>query len=87
MVFLAITTNGLNDLLRVAATIKASVWCGADTITEADYANHQHQNLSRFSYALGDRDESILADAVQTINEHHPGEVIWIEGASVAHPG
>jgi hypothetical protein len=82
MVFLAITKNGLNDALRTAAEIDAAVWCGVDAISEGDYSNRQHKNLSRFDYELGNRDGAALADAIQTINEHHPGEVVWIEGAN-----
>src|SRR2546422_445664 len=54
MVFLAITPSGLTDALR-AARADDAIWCGSDTITEADYARLKHPNLSRFIYELGDR--------------------------------
>lgn len=82
MVYLAITRNGLAEALRIAAAINGVVWCGADAISEADYANSQHQNLSRFNYELGNRDKAALADAMQSITEHHPGSVVWVEGGN-----
>jgi len=79
MVFLAITPAGLADALRAAKTDDA-VWCGSDAITEAEYAALKQPNLSRFIYELGDRD--LIADAIGTIEEHHPGQSIWVEAAS-----
>lgn len=79
MVFLAITPTGLAEALR-AAKADDAVWCGTDAITEADYAMLKHPNVSRFIYALGDRE--MITDAVGTVEEHHPGQTIWIEAAS-----
>lgn len=79
MVYLAITPVGLADALR-AAKAHDAVWCGSDAITEADYAKLAHPNLSRFIYELGDR--KLIADAVSTIEEHHPAQTIWVEAAS-----
>lgn len=79
MVFLAITPAGLADALRAASTDDA-IWCGSGAITEADYATLKQPNLSRFIYDLGDR--RLIDDAIGTIEEHHPGQTIWIEAAS-----
>jgi len=79
MVFLAITPAGLADALR-AARADDAIWCGSDAITEADYATLKQPNLSRFIYELGDR--RLLDDAIGTVEEHHPGQTIWVEAAS-----
>jgi hypothetical protein len=79
MVFLAITPAGLADALRVAKMDDA-VWCGSDAITDADYATLKHPNLSRFIHKLGDR--ALVARAIGTIEEHHPGQSIWVETAA-----
>lgn len=79
MVFLAITPTGLSSALRVANADDA-IWCGTEAITEADYAALKHPNLSRFIYELGDRE--LVADAIGTIEEHHPGQTIWGEASS-----
>ena len=80
MIFLAITSTGLAQALR-AATENASVWCGSDAISEADYAARQWPNLSRFAYSLEDR--VLIDDAVSTIEEHHPGQTVWVEATAV----
>ena len=79
MVFLAITPQGLANALELAQANSSSVWCGSDAIGEAEYANRHVTNLSRFIYPLSGQPNSVIADAVDTISEHHPGETIWVE--------
>ena len=76
MIFLAITPSGLTEALRVASATDA-IWCGSDAISEKEYEASTAKNLSRFTYELGDRE--LIDDALNTIEEHHPGQTIWIE--------
>ncbi|MDR3016060.1 hypothetical protein [Delftia acidovorans] len=80
MIFLAITSTGLAQALS-AATEKDAVWCGSDAISEADYAARQWPKLSRFTDSLEDR--VLIDDAVSTIEEHHPGQTVWVEASSL----
>jgi hypothetical protein len=79
MVFLAITPAGLRQALEVAATNSASVWCGSDAITEAEYKALSAPDLSRFTYSLLDASANDLARAIDTIQEHHPDQTVWVE--------
>lgn len=81
MVYLAITSEGLRHALRAAEKSAAPIWCGADAISEADFENLECTSLTRFSYPLGGESNEVLACAVETIQEHHPGETVWIEHA------
>ena len=54
-----------------------ALWCGGDAISEEDYTALEDVNLSRFVYSLGDR--SMVDEALATIQEHHPGQIIWVE--------
>jgi hypothetical protein len=78
MVFLAITPEGLVESIRIAAG-QAAVWCGSDAITEAEFNTLKEKNITRFTYSLRDADEETIARAVATIEEHHPGQHIWVE--------
>lgn len=82
MVFLAITSDGLARAIQIATVTGDAVWCGADAITASEYAQRKGPSLSRFNYDLQSGDASMMQDALQTIEEHHPGETVWIEGAS-----
>ena len=76
MIFLAITTQGLEKALEVATGGNHRIWCGSDAISEAD---DLVKRVSRFNYALSGVDKNILEGALETIKEHHPGQTIWIE--------
>ena len=78
MVFVAVSSAGLAEALRRAASDDA-VWCGSDTISEAEYAAVRRPGLTRFNYSLADLE---LDDgAIATVEEHHPGQTIWVEAA------
>ena len=78
MVFVAVTSAGLAEAPRRAAGDDA-IWCGSDTISEAKYVALKRPRLSRFDYSLADLE---LNDGViATVEEHHPGETIWVEAA------
>jgi len=79
MVFLALTPAGLADVLRKRGEMADAVWCGADAISEADYVALGSMNVSRFNYSLQGQTDDVLAGAIDTIEEHHPGEVVWVE--------
>ena len=78
MVFVAVTPVGLAEALRLAAGDDA-IWCGSDAISDSEYKALERPGLSRFNYSLAD---SKVADrAIATVEEHHPGQTIWVEAA------
>jgi methylmalonyl-CoA mutase cobalamin-binding subunit len=79
MVFLALTPAGLVEALRVRGNKANAVWCGSDAISEADYAALEDVNVSRFIYPLQWEASDVLAGAIDTIEQHHPGETVWVE--------
>jgi hypothetical protein len=36
-------------------------------------------NVTRYTYSFADTDKATIQDALATIEEHHPGERVWIE--------
>lgn len=79
MVYLAITSQGLQHALRAVEKCAAPIWCGSDAISESEFEKLECTSLTRFSYPLGGEGHEVLAGAVETIQEHHPGESVWIE--------
>lgn len=81
MVFIAVTPAGLAEVLR-RATSEDSIWCSSDAISESEHAAMKQPGLTRFNYSLADLE---LDDgAIATVEEHHPGQSIWVEAASRA---
>ena len=75
----ALTPAGLKEAFRLAAGGAASVGCGADAISEAECRALTVRNVSRFIYPLGGEPPDVLAGASETIEEHHPNEIVWVE--------
>jgi hypothetical protein len=79
MVFLAISRKGLAEALQLTCSGGGAVWCGSNAISEDEDRARADGNLSRFVYPIDGSDATALADALRTIEEHHPGERIWVE--------
>jgi hypothetical protein len=80
MVFLALSGDGLAEALCIASSEGGAVWCGADALSEEQFASSGAKRLTRFTYSLQDADAEVLAEALATIREHHPRERVWVEG-------
>jgi len=78
MVFVAVTPAGLAEALR-RATSDEAIWCGSDTISEAEYVAMKRPGLTRFKHSLADLE--LNDGAIATVEEHHPGQTIWVEAA------
>lgn len=79
MIFLALTAAGLAEAIALAKERPFPIWCGSDAIAEKEYDELVGVDLSRFSYPLAAAPASVIADALETISEHHPGQSIWVE--------
>lgn len=82
MVFLALTESGLKSALSLAEKECHPVWCGSNAISEEAYAALNWNKLSRFNYDLSAADPEVIADALDTIAQHHPDSVVWVEASS-----
>jgi len=80
MVFLALTAKGLSDALQVAADPERAIWCGAEAISPDEFQSRKVPGLTRFDYSPGASERESIARALDTIEQHHPGETVWIEG-------
>ena len=81
MVYLALTALGLQEILEFADAANTHVWCSADALSHAEFAKLERANVTRFTCAVPDGDKASIQAALATIEEHHPGERVWIEGA------
>ena len=79
MVYLALTPRGLREILDSSEATKTSVWCSADALSEAEFKKLERGNVTRFTYSLTDAEQATIQSALATIEEHHPGERVWIE--------
>ena len=79
MVFLAITPTGLKEAMQSRSDKSTPIWCGSDAISEEDYGLLRGENVTRFIYPLSGVNSDLLGDAIDTIEQHHPDQTIWVE--------
>ena len=80
MVFLAITKSGLDAYLALDASSDA-LWVGAEVLADDEMAALRESgvDVSDFNYRIEPHEHEVIAGAVETIKEHHPGHVVWVE--------
>ena len=83
MVYLALTPQGLQEILEASEAANTSVWCGADALSETEFEKLERGNVTRFSYSFKNVDKATIECALSTIEDHHPGERIWIESVLI----
>ena len=71
MVYLALTPQGLRDVLNASEATKIPIWCGADALSEAEFEKLERGNITRFNYSFADAHITTIQDALATIEEHH----------------
>jgi hypothetical protein len=80
MVYLVLTSQGLKEILNTPEAAKMPMWCGANVLSESEYVKLQRNNVTRFTYSFANCDNATIQRALSTIEEHHPGERIRVEG-------
>lgn len=81
MVYLALDRTSALEAIACAKAGNCSVWVGSDAISEEEHRQFGSEGLklTRFNYPLAGAGENVIEDAVATVEEHHPGEVIWVQ--------
>ena len=81
MVLFAIERQAALEALELAQKVGIEIWLGADAIGDDECKTFREAGIkiSRFSYSLADATSEEIASCLETIEEHHPGESIWIQ--------
>lgn len=60
---------------------KSPIWVSGGVLTEEELLNLRSNGIeiTNFSYKIDPFDREKVFDAVSIIEEHHPGERIWVE--------
>jgi hypothetical protein len=80
MVFFAITRKGYESY-RALAHAGGALWVAAEVLSDNELAELREAgvDVSDFDYTICPEENEVIAGAVETIKEHHPGEVLWVE--------
>ena len=82
MVFFALTRAGCDEFLRLdGASPGSALWVNKDVLSSAELARLRASGASvtNFTRVIDICDSVSVDEAVATIKEHHPHEVVWVE--------
>jgi len=81
MVFFAITRKGFESYL-VLKNAAGALWLGANILSDDELVELRKSgiNVSVFNYAIEPNEIGVIAEAIETIKEHHPEQPLWVEG-------
>jgi hypothetical protein len=81
LVFFALTKHGLTEIFDLTKGKSASIWVNQGLLDAAELNRLRSEgfNLTDFAYWIDPSDEPYVREAVETIREHHPNQVLYIE--------
>jgi len=87
MVYLVIDPATAGEVIEVAQKIGSAVWVGSDAMSHNEHYRIAASgvNLTRFEYPLSGVSAEVIAEALATVAEHHPGESIWVQHMPINH--
>jgi hypothetical protein len=81
VVFFVLSRKGFEDYLAVKDKLVAPLWISAGVISQSELESLRYSgaDVTDFNYAIDLSENEFIDDAIETIKEHHPGEVIWVQ--------
>jgi len=81
VVYLVLTKDGVAQTIALARATGAAVWSGADTVSTEEHLRLCSEGVKHtlFDYTLADATPEEVKDALSTIVEHHPNELVWVQ--------
>ena len=81
MVYLVLRRTALSEAIRAARQTGCAIWmrCDVTTAEERSRLESDGLNLTIFTYPLSNATREVLVDALGTVVEHHPREIVWVQ--------
>ena len=79
MVFFAMTRSAFESYMRLAEA-SAALWVSAGVLSAQELASLRVQGMAitDFDHVIAADDPAAVQGALDTIQEHHPGQVVWV---------
>ena len=77
--FFAMTRSAFESYMQLAQA-HAALWVSAGVLSKQELAALRAQGMAitDFDHAIAADDPAAVQDALDTIQEHHPGQVVWV---------
>lgn len=86
MIYLVTTRKSYDQLAASSAWPPAALWVSFGVLEPSELTELRASGISvtAFTKPIDSSDLVTLTDAVDTIREHHPGQVLWVDGSPAA---
>jgi len=86
MVFLVLSRRGWEQLAVMARSSPVSLWVNGGVLSDEELSSLRAygMDITNFQHCLDASDPTQVREAVETIELHHAGSVVWIENETSA---
>jgi len=81
MVYLVLTRNGYDELLRQLQHVPSPLWVNRDVLSQAELSSLRSSGIvvTDFVRPTAPSDIQEVLEAAYTVKEHHPDQGVWVE--------
>jgi hypothetical protein len=81
MVYLVLTRNGYEELLRQFQRVPSPLWVNKDVLSQPELSSLRSSGIAvtDFVRPIAPSDIQEVSEAAYTVKEHHPDESVWVE--------
>lgn len=81
MVTLVLTRDGYEHLVTALGQVPPQLWVNANVLSgeELHTLRAAGHDVTNFAKPIPLRDQAAIYDAIQTVQEHHPLQRLWVE--------
>ena len=86
MIYFVHSRQSYDQLIASAAWPPSALWVSLGVLerSELEALRIGGITVTDFNKAIDTNDAAALANVIDTIREHHPGQVVWVDGSSAA---
>jgi hypothetical protein len=81
MIYFVLSKPGFVALVARLGKVPSPIWVNSDVLTDSEISDLRQAGVSitNFLKSVGASNSTDYLAALDTIQEHHPGEQIWVE--------
>ncbi|MGY0561795.1 hypothetical protein ACW7G2_13885 [Luteimonas sp. A277] len=86
MIYFATSRQSYDHLAASSAWPPAVLWVSSGVLDPSELKDLRAEGLAvtDFTNPMNPSDLAEMADALDTIREHHPGQAVWVDGSVAA---
>jgi hypothetical protein len=81
VVYFTLTRSGYEDLVSTLGHAPSPLWVNNGVLSPQEIKSLYERgvDITNFTIDVNPEDQSAVAQAIETVREHHPGQTVWVE--------